>query len=220
MSLLPEIPISAEMTLRRLIDSLRGWGREVSERALTRDYVWDDVFPSRLSTLGAGSTPVTQAYRDTPIRYEHLRHDQNTGYSVHYQMPHRWAGTPVIPHWHVFPCGPTTGVVVITGQYAWTKPGFELGPLATWTSFRREYTISDVEQYRETILSLGEVTPPSWARESAHLHIFWQRAGTDVLDTYDSSNPVGVPQANLAIISPDLHFQATKLGTETQFGAY
>jgi hypothetical protein len=180
----------------------RGRWLATTQLALAR---WDDLAPNRASVGSAAAAPTVQAYRDTPMQYEFLRHDQDDTFYFQWQMSHRWVvGTDVNPHIHVVPCGNVTGNALPAN--------------AGWTQFASTHTVNGSDQYLELPMSMaGHITPPAWADHSAHLHVVVRRAGNDPLDTYTASNPSGTAQANLALISVDCHVLNYPDGTIFEF---
>jgi hypothetical protein len=184
---------------------------------------WIDLPPASVS-MGAGLAALTQqTIRDTPAPYDFFRHDQIDRFSLRYQMPHHWVvGSVLRPHAHVIPCGPDAGVVVLSGRLAWTHigSGHKLPAWSGWTPFRATKSILAADQYDEIVIGIGDVTPPSWASWSSHLHVVWERpggAGGDADDTYESANPDGVGAANLALASFDCHALIEGDGTRLEF---
>ncbi len=184
---------------------------------------WDDAQGS--IGQGAGTAALTiEAYRDTPFLMWFMRHDQNDALNFVYQLPHRWNhATPVIPHLHVQPMANpvATQVVRVNGIYAWTRPDYAAAPLPAlsgWTTFGPIDTpIAPGDVYVQKIISLGSVAPPSWARGSTCLLIWFRRFGLDAGDTYTTNKTPGTGAANLGLISSDVHYRvANAAGSETE----
>ncbi len=77
-----------------------------------------------------------------------------------------------------------------------------------------ENEIDPGEAYQQFIVSLGELTPPVWARESPILLIWVQRSGLDGADTYTTSKDHGLAAANVGLLSADVHYRINKIGSE------
>lgn len=183
---------------------------------------WVDVFPMS-AAQGSGNAALTaQVFRDTPGIYPFFRHDQDDLIHFVYQMPHNWvAGTAVDPHLHVIPVGPGGGDAYFRVRWAWSyvgSGGLALPALATWGDAHKPITFTQAQQYIEQPASLGPITPPAWAKASAHLHVTCQRLGTDPLDTYTASNPHGTGAANLCLVSADCHCLVEGPGTVNEYG--
>jgi len=185
---------------------------------------WDDV-PPNYASAGSGTAELTvKAFRNTGAEYQFFRHDQIDSYHLRYQMPHRWVvGSMIRPHMHFIPTANGSGTVVISGRYAWTQigSGQALPSLAGWTSFRVTRAITPADLDQEIVLGIGQLTPPAWAKRSAHFHILWQRpggAGGDVGDTYETGDADGLGAANLALVSFDCHALLDASGSVDEFG--
>lgn len=183
---------------------------------------WVDLFPFPWIEGSGASALTVQTTRDTRFRAPFFRHDQDDSISYVYQMRHDWVvGSAVRPHIHVIPHGAAGGVVVFSGEYAWTQigEGQVLPPLAGWTTFRVTRTVLATELFQEIPISIGNVVPPSWAKRSAHLHMHWTRPGSsDAGDTFTSGNPTGNASSNLQLVSADCHILVEAPGSLTEFG--
>lgn len=181
---------------------------------------WDDLQGSIANGAGAGLLTL-EFYRDTRFNMYFMRHDQNDELNFVFQTSHRWKyDTDVYPHLHVVAMADpaVTQYVVIDGYYAWTRPNHttQIPALAGWTTFSQTVPIEPGDIYTQKILSLGSITPPSWARESTSLLIYFRRYGTGPGDTYTTNKDHGTPAANLGLISSDVHYQANKAGSVLQ----
>lgn len=181
---------------------------------------WDDLQGS----VDAGNRQdalTREVYRDTNLLMLFFRHDQDDSLHFVYQLPHKWRGdTDVHPHLHVVPMADPAADedVYFEGQYTWAPIGFSPIPaLAGWTSFNATLTISPGDIYEHMIAELGQFAPPASPTASTCLLLYLERAGTNVLDTYDTNKASGTPAANLAVLSTDLHYRAEKFGTITEY---
>lgn len=186
---------------------------------------WDDQQGPIAQGTGVAALTL-QTYRNTPYLMYFMRHDQDDVLCFNYQFSHTWDYTKVVfPHLHVLPAATPAADrnVRVSGYYAWSRPNRIEDPLpnlAGWTPFAVDIPILSTNYvYVQRIISLGAVTPPSWARQSTSLLIYFKRAGTDPADTYTDSNPDGVGQANLALLSADVHFRKGADGSITEIPA-
>lgn len=187
---------------------------------------WNDLFPNPNTVVGTASAALTyQSVRDTPFLAAFFRNDQDDNLSFSYQMPHDWVlGSTLRSHMHFIPHGTAGGDVVINGYYCFTGlngGSTALPQLSGWTSFRVVKTLVVGDMFKEQVISLPNIVPPSWASNSAHLHIFWQRPGSsDAGDTFESNNPgPGQVAANVQLVSFDTHYlRDGRLGTLYEFG--
>ena len=179
---------------------------------------WKDLMGAIEEGVGAGALTF-EAYRDTPLDMFFWRYNQNDELNFRYQMQHDWeSGTVVHPHLHVLPMASSDGDVVVDGYYAWVKVGDELPALSGWTSFKVIHSITGAQQYTEQIISLGVLTPPVGAHESAILMIYMRRPSGDSDDTYDGNKDHGTASANLGLLSADVHYQVSKSGSINEGG--
>lgn len=181
---------------------------------------WDDVQGSIANGAGAGLLTL-EFFRDTRFNMYFMRHDQNDELNFVYQLTHRWMyGTDVKPHLHVVAMANpgATQNVYVTGYYAWSRPNYasQIPALAGWTTFQVAVPIDPGDVYTQKIVSLGSWTPPAWARESTCLLIYFQRNGTNPLDTYTTNKDHGTPAANLGLLSTDVHYRLAQSGTVTE----
>jgi hypothetical protein len=184
--------------------------------------VWDDLQGPIYQA--AGTSALTQeVYRDTEAVTPMMRHDQDDSLTFWMQMPHTWSpDTEVRVHAHVIPLV-TPGVdqnVRFGYSYAWGKVFQELPAAIGWTSGTADLSIpaSGARTEKHWIVPLFNSTP-SGAKESAFLVFNLKRLGTDPADTYTTNRPAGpgiTPQANLAIMGVDAHFQKEKVGSLTE----
>jgi hypothetical protein len=71
----------------------------------------------------------------------------------------------------------------------------------------------DVNKMAVLDLTAGNgIQPPAGIVESDLLLIYVFRQASNVLDTYDTAKVGGTAQANLGILSSDLHYQTQKAG--------
>lgn len=101
---------------------------------------------------GSGVAALTiEAYRDTPLKFPHLLHNQNDEMHFTFQMQHDWnVATSVRPHVHLIPLSDPVSdqVVVFDGYYVWSQfgvvlPAWLVGPASRRHSpFRTEISTS------------------------------------------------------------------------------
>jgi len=181
---------------------------------------WDDI--QGPVEQGTGVSALTkEVWRDTPFQMYWLRHDQNDELNFVYQTSHQWKyDTAVRPHIHVMiGADPvSTEYIYIEGYYAWTRPNNvnALPAMSGWTYFSGSFAVNPGDINTQKILSLGSITPPSWARESTSIIIYFRRYGTSPSDTFNTSKTYGTPAANVAILTTDLHYQKIQLGSEKE----
>lgn len=180
---------------------------------------WDDLQGD--ISEGVGNETLTyQAYRDTQFNMFFMRSDQDDALNFRYQMPHEWdPTTSVSAHLHVVPmANPAVAQnVLIQGSYVWTSVNGIIPAQSGWTSFERTMTVNPGGAYQQRIASIGTIAPPAGAVESEVLLIHFIRAGTNPGDTYDTPKDHGTPAANLGLVSADLHYRKSKIGTLTPF---
>lgn len=184
---------------------------------------WDDMQGSIGQGAGAAALTV-EAFRDTAFLLWYMRYDQLDALNFVYQFSHRWDySRAVVPHLHVMPVAdPAVAEVArFDGYYAWSRPGYAAAPLPAlvgWTPFGPiDLPVNPGDVYVQKIISLGAVTPPSWARGSTCLLLWFRRFGTSPADTYNTPKVGGTPAANLAILSTDVHYRVENAaGSETE----
>ena len=180
---------------------------------------WDDLMGA--PDVGNRVNALTnEVFRDTPIRLLYFRHDQDDSLHYVYQLPHKWRTTTAVhPHLHVMPMSDPVAnqVAFFEGQYAWAPIGF--GPVpadAGWTDFSASLTIAPGDIYEHMLVELGEFNAPANPTASTCFFLYVQRSGTDPADTYTTNKVGGTPAANLALMSSDLHYRASRFGTLTE----
>lgn len=185
---------------------------------------WDDQQGDISQGAGQAASLSYDTFRNTPWRVYCMRHDINPEMHFVYQMDHSWRyDLPVFPHLHVLPLADPASSedAYFEYSYVWTRPNYASNPipvLSGWTSSTLTITVDPGDVFVQKIVSLGEVTPPSWARESSVFILYIKRAGTNGNDTYDTNKGFGsVAAANLGLLSADIHFRKDKVGTITQF---
>lgn len=179
--------------------------------------MWNDV----QGTIEQGTGPTAlayEAYRDTPWKCYHWQHNQADELHYTYQMTHSWNRGSVKPHLHVIPLASGSGVFAISGTMAWVGVSGTLGAAASWTSFHVTRSFTPADQYQHLIVSLGTVAPRSGAHSSDVLCVYMKR-NSGVTDTYTTNKTGGgTAQANVALLSSDVHYQATTLGSVAEIG--
>lgn len=180
------------------------------------DAGYDDV-QGTVDQAAASAALTYETYRDTPLSLYWMRHDQNDAMSLRFQMRHGWDFSAVEPHFHVLCAGPSDGVLVLDGYYAWTHISGSpvLGPLSAWTPFRVTASLTAAMQWTERGISLGLITPPDPAKvNSANLWMFVRRPGAaDPADTYQGTKPTGTGAANIGIVNIDAHVRVYRFGS-------
>lgn len=148
-----------------------------------------------------------------------FRYDQDDTLSMRFQFSHKWRpGTTVYPHMHVVPMSnpASTQEVYFDGYYAWSDGTNAIPAFASWTRFTKFLPINPGDAFIEKYVDFGAVTPPATAKESAILLIQVRRAGTTAADSYTTNKTPGTTQANLGLLSLDVHYRANKMGTLPQ----
>ena len=180
---------------------------------------WDDVLGDVSQGNGAGALTY-EAFRDTPYLMYFMRHDQDDSLHFRFQFPHRWKrGTDVKLHVHILPCAdPASNQdIYFDGYYAWsTVDGTTVPANASWTGFNATEVVANGDIYKQKIVNLASITPPSGAKESAFLLVYLRRKGTSASDTYTTNKGGGTPAANVGLLGVDVHFQVNKIGTVTE----
>lgn len=192
--------------------------------AITAGNRWDDIQGS-VAVGNAVSALTNEAFRDTPLRLLFFRHDQDDSLHFVYQFSHKWTlGSTVHPHIHIIPMadppGPGGLDIYFEGQWAWSYGGAAGEPVpadAGWTDFTAVHTVNPGDVYKEVVVELDEVPAPAWAGASANLLLYLKRAGTDPLDTYTTSKDHGTAAANVCALFSDVHYQADRFGTITEY---
>lgn len=183
---------------------------------------WDDLQGD--ISQGVGNTALTyDPFSDTPWYFYCMRHDQNDALSFRYQLPHRWKhGTSIFPHLHMLPLADpaSTEHVFFDGYYTWSQNDYFITPvpdLSGWTRFTLSVPINPGDINVQKYVDFGEVIPPSWAIESTIFLFYVRRSGTTTADSYTTSKPGGgTAQANLGLLSADIHFRTDKNGSLLQ----
>jgi len=183
---------------------------------------WDDQ-QGDISEGDGGLALTYEEFRDTPWKIFCMRHDQNDELHFRFQFSHTWKyNTAVVPHLHILPLADPaeTQVAYFDAYYTWSRPEYSAEPvpaIADWTWIKIPVSITTGEVYAQKIVSLGSVTPPSWARGSTILLLFIRRLGTDGNDTYTTGKDHGLAQANIGLLSADIHYRKTSVGSLVEF---
>ena len=183
---------------------------------------WNDLLGGASAGLGAAAL-TTEVYRDTPFLMAFFRSNQNDSLSFIYQMSHQWqAGTVVRPHVHVVPMADPVAPqnIYIIGQYAWGSTTRVLPANAAWTPFTITFTINPGDAFTVKVIDTTNatgITPPADIDESDILCVYFQRNGTNILDTYTTAKVGGTAAANLGLVSFDCHYQGQKIGSLIEF---
>lgn len=185
---------------------------------MSRDLTgWDDLQGDVAQGTGVAALTLN-VFRDTPAQLYCLRHDQDDALTFRFQFPHAWVpGTKVRPHLHVLPLADPVAAqnIRFNGQYAWVSGTLVLPANATWTQFVIDVTVNPGDVYHEKFAIVGDITPPAGATESSILVLYVRRNGTNLADTYTTAKDHATAQANVGLLSVDVHYQKSKLGTQT-----
>jgi len=183
---------------------------------------WDDVQGSISQGAGAGNLTL-EFYKDTRFNMYFMRHDQDDELSFVYQFTHTWDYSKVVvPHLHCVPMADPASPLNIRldGYFVWSRAGYAAYPMPSltgWTPFGVDVPVAPGDIDVQKIVSLGSISPPSWARESTCLLIYMRRNGTGLGDTYITSKASGGTQAaNLGLLSTDVHYRIKRQGTEAE----
>jgi hypothetical protein len=178
--------------------------------------LWDDV-PCRAGQAGGISALTLEDYRDTDFKAYFFRHNQDDILYLEWQMPHSWdPATSVRPHVHIIPMvNPASSEVIrFSGKYAWSQAGVALPADVSWTPFAVSHTVETTDEFKQAVVALATVAPPSNPKESNILLMWVMRAGlSDGADTYKTSKVLGTGAANVMVASLDAHYQKVKFGT-------
>jgi hypothetical protein len=178
--------------------------------------LWDDV-PCRAAQAGGTSALTQEAYRDSVFQAYFFQHNQDDTLHLEWQMPHTWdPTTSVKPHIHIIPMvNPAAAQNIrFTGKYVWSQVGAETPADASWTPFTVDHEVGTADQFKQAVVALATVAPPTTPKESNILLMWLRRPGSsDAADTYDTAKVLGTAQANVMVVSIDTHFQKVKLGT-------
>ena len=182
---------------------------------------WDDQQGDISQGVGGGSLTY-EDFKDTPWKLYCMRHDQDDELNFRFQFSHTWRyDLPVVPHLHILPLADplSTQIAYFDAYYAWSRPDYPANPVPsmsgwTWKEIQVQIDPGDIDI--QTLVSLGPVTPPSWARGSTIMMIYMRRRGTDSTDTYTTSKAYGLPQANVGLLSADVHYRKMDSGSITE----
>ena len=161
-----------------------------------------------------------ETYRNTDHYMVFMRHSVEESMSFLWSMPHGWVGTNVQPHIHIIPCGNNlvTEYIYFKAAYVWTTEAGEIPTYGSWnhiTPFQWAVNVGD--QYKQFKVAFPIVVAPAQPPELKALLWHFERVGDEPEDTY-TTNKTGstIPEANLAILGIDLHFQTNSRGTIIQ----
>lgn len=183
---------------------------------------WDDQ-QGDISEGDGGNALTYEEFRDTPWKIFCMRHDQNDELHFRFQFSHTWKyNTAVFPHLHMLPLADpsSTEIAYFDAYHTWSRPDYSTEPvpsISEWTWTKVQISIEPGDAYVQKIVSFGSITPPSWARESSILLLFIRRLGTDPVDTYDTSKDHGLNQANIGLLSADIHYRKDTSGSLIQY---
>lgn len=175
---------------------------------------WDDLIGDIAE--GTGPSELTyEAYRDTPWKLRHFRHDQADELHFTYELPHRWSKTACKLHLHFIPLAAGSGTFAIKGQCIWSQVGAAVPANASWTTFTASKALVAGDQFKQTMISLATVEPPANPNESDILLVYLVR--DTAVDTYETAKSGGTGSANIALLKGDLHYRSVKLGTVAEY---
>jgi hypothetical protein len=178
---------------------------------------WDDVFGD--ISQGTSSSSLTyEALRDTAFKAYHFQNNQLDSLMMRFQMPHSWDHTEVVvPHLHVMPLvNPASEQNVrLTGYYCWTDLNNAMPALTGWTTFGVSLPITTTSAYKTVYANLASITPPENSLGSSILLVYVSRNGGVGDDTYTTNKVGGTVQANLALMSLDVHYKKVRIGSPT-----
>lgn len=220
---------TAEGEIDTLQNLTQGLDYDAGDPDVSFDLRWDDVLGEILPGLSL-SAPTAEPFRDTGFVAYFFRHDQDDDLHFRFQLPHRWkAGTDVKLHIHIAPMvdpSASPQYVIWEARYAWADYGRALPAVSGWTTVEARTTVSTGDAFKATITPLFTATPPGTAKESSILCVRVRRLGssapstpgwTDTYTTSKASPPTPVTaQANVMILSCDLHYQSEKIGTTAE----
>lgn len=180
---------------------------------------WDDVLGD--ITQGNATAALTyEAYRDTNHLMYFFQHNQADALHMRFQMPHAWGLGIVRPHLHFVPMvNPVAPQVFgVKGEWAWADYGQAVPAASGWTAFAATATIAVDDAFKARILALGDVAPTANARGSSILlmRLYRDQGATD---TYTTSKSGGTAQANVGLLSFDVHYQKGSQGSVTEIPA-
>lgn len=180
--------------------------------------LWDDLQGPVEQAAGAAALTF-EAYRDTGMFAYFMKHNQDDTLYKAYQMPHSWDRGTVKPHIHIIPMAnpAATENIRFIGKYAWTQVGVALPADASWTPFTADHPVNTTDEFKQAVVPLVTIAPPTTPKESNVLLIWLQRPGaSDAADTYTTSKVLGTAAANVMVVSIDCHIQKNKRGTSTE----
>lgn len=178
---------------------------------------YDDVFGD-ISQGTAAAALVYEALRDTPFKAYYFKNNAKEALMMRFQMPHSWDATaPIYPHLH---CSPQVNPAVaqnvhLTGYYCWTNDTTAIPALVGWTPFACDLPIGTSDAYKTFYVNLATVNPTAGLKGSALLLVYVERDGGVGDDTYTTNKVGGTVQANLALISLDIHVKKIRIGSPT-----
>lgn len=125
------------------------------------------------------------------------------------QLPHGWKrGSNIKPHIHWRPTTNIGGNVEWQLQYAWSN---SLGIQPAWTITNTISVVSNAtgnQILKERITGLGNIVPPSGAKESSIVKFQILRLGSNTADTY---------AAPALYDEFDIHYYHEKSGTDSEY---
>jgi hypothetical protein len=181
---------------------------------------WEDLIISPVEG-DAVSALAYENYRDTSFKMKFFNHTQDDVLYFSYQMSHGLdVNTMVMPHIHVVPMSDGAGNVVFSGEYVWVMDGSIIPASSGWTSYKIVYALTAADRYVFKQIDFALIEPPSNVTLSSILLIKVTRPGSsDGDDTYTTNKDHGTPQANIGVLSTDLHYRAIKVGSLNIVGA-
>jgi hypothetical protein len=181
--------------------------------------LWTDAVTAPAAGAGAFDLTSDPWPSDTdPIHLLCFEHSAVQIIGFHTQMPHGWKPeSEVRPHVHFVPLADpvATQSARFIIYYAWAPiNGSALTGQANETV---DVTIEPGDLNKHRIIGFSMLTPPAGSHESIILSWAVARAGTDPADTYTTDKAYGTVEANIGLLSFDVHYQLEKEGSISEF---
>lgn len=170
--------------------------------------VWDDCYPSAVST-GLGSSPPSWSnYTGNFYAYEFVGAAAAKNLDIHTQLYHSYReGSNIIPHIHLYiPDDGTGGDIKFTLEYQWSNVD-DTGAYSSTTISNTITRGASAGIAQNEILSFGEISGAG-KKISSIISAVLERDPTDVADTFGSS---------VWLLSYDTHFQKDADGSRGQY---
>jgi hypothetical protein len=191
----------------------------MSHRIGDNDVIFDNRWKDQLGSVYVArrSGLTEEAYRDTGHIMQFFRYNSPGVLGFEVQINHDWdLDTSLHVHIHLIPMANGAGNVYFTYQYAFAGVGGTYPALAGWTTGSATHPIVAADQYTHDIAELFTFTPTG-GTPSSILLLDITRDTDNILDTYETNKDHGTPQANLAALYIDVHYQVIQAGTVTEY---